>query len=351
MRLRPLPISFVLCLAGAVLPRPAAAEESVVLKRLLAKGTRVEVEDRRRSQSTILYRTRHDKVGVGEEKLVVQRYVEEVRRARPELLWREYSVSTEAKGRPRERVEPVRTSLHGQRVFLEAFGMRPDGAFEIEKEDRERLRLERLVYALLPPQETVRVRESWTVGPEPLKRALFGPLAVILQKESGGKATLRSLKKEGNRQVAVLRVRTRLRTEVRADFPGVDLNLKGEVKWAVTEGLLLEANLAGPMTFTSLGKDRERMDIQGNLAWTYRAKILAVERAQADERRERGAPPPPGTRVLVCTLHPKEHRIELRHYPMCPLCGQPLDPDRACPRGDPFPFQYCPHDGAPLQPE
>ena len=53
---------------------------------------------------------------------------------------------------------------------------------------------------------------------------------------------------------------------------------------------------------------------------------------------------------LACELN-DEHRFKINHFGRCTLCGDALDAEKKCPRGDPWAYQYCPFDGSALNPE
>jgi hypothetical protein len=343
-------VAFVLGAGGLA----AAAPDAVTLRRKLTKGTRVRVETRSLTNNTMQFKNAAAKVGSAEETEVISRYEEEVLSRRPERLLRAYELMTRRKGKPGADVEPLRTTLHGRRVILSGLHMAPDGEFEIAKDDREGLKLERLCAALLPPQETVEPRASWSIGSQPLLASLFGPQVAARSGDpsSTAKVSLKTVKKVRGVEAAVLKVRAKLVLQRAQDFPAIELALKGEVVWAIGAGVLLEAELAGPILLAHGGQEngqRTEWQADGKTRWSYVAELLEV-REGGDRARKEGRPPPPGAQALVCEHEPK-HRFELKHFARCVLCGDALDGERACPNGDPWVYQHCPYDGAPLQPE
>ena len=278
--------------------------------------------------------------------------MEEVRSDRPYVLWREYDESTRSKHKPKEKPKPIKTSLHKQRVLIYGLQFKPDGQFEIAKPDREALRFDRLPQALLPYRREVKLRETWTVGSDRLVKALFPPSIAATSRRSSAKVTLKAVKKVKGVQIATLKVKIVLIVERTSTFPGIDMALKGDLKWDLDSGACLEANLSGPIKVVMGTQDDNNpgtVHSDGKCTWAYRAELLESRDGHGKGARKAGRPPPPGTVALQCELEPK-HRFELKWQLRCPLCGDALDKDRVCPSGDPFVYQFCPHDGAPLRP-
>lgn len=331
---------------GVLVVAPAAAQTTLEAKP--AVGARKEVVETTSSVLERQWKAKHAKVGDAEAVDLERRYTEEVKSAQPEVLLREYGVSTRAKHHPQEAPDPVRTSLHGRRVRVVGLGLQPEETFEISKEDREALRLDRLPAALLPPQRVAKKRDAWDVSGEAVVGALFGP-AVQPTPECGAKVTFRALKKSDGREVASLRAKVRLSIARRDNFPGVEATLQGDFEWAVAEGTLLAASFEGPLEYVlGVGEDGE-LSASGTLRFSYAAQLLEAGVAPGAADRRRGDPPPPGTRALICKLDPS-HRYELAPLTRCMSCGKPLDKDRRCPEGDGWPLWFCPRDGAPLEP-
>ena len=324
------------------------AGETVTLEQKLAKGTRAKVQVHRETEVKYVYKDWGSKVGNAETTTTHHRYTEEVRSAQPVIFWREYAEATRSKHHPHAKPKPLKTSLHGRRAYATKDGLQPDGAYEIDKDEREALKIERLLPALLPARKIVKVRDSWTVPSRKLDEALFGAEIARSNKTSTARVTLKSVKTEGDDQIATLKVKLKIHIDRTSSFPEIDLTLKGDVKWSIKASLPVSANLKGTVGFVVVHKDGE-IHADGTTSYEYQAEILEIRKPKGDDDRKQGLPPPPGTRVLVCELH-QEHKIDMNTFKICLLCGKKLDKDFNCPNGDPWPFQYCPHDGAPLNP-
>src|SRR5690606_16614334 len=114
------------------------------------------------------------KVGDVKTTEVLRVYTEEVRRAEPELLVRTFERSTRSEHHPQAAADPVNTSLHGRRLLVAGLERRPDEPFELSKDDRDLLRLERLAAAMLPTKGVAALKERWTVPAAAMGEALFG---------------------------------------------------------------------------------------------------------------------------------------------------------------------------------
>jgi hypothetical protein len=337
----------LLALAGS-----SAAADSYSLERKLAKGSKLKVEERRTGVAQLIWQTRNAKVGGAEETITFHRYIEEVRTKQPLVLWREYDESTRSKHKPKETPRPIKTSLHKQRVLVYGQQLHPDGQFKIAKADAEAMRFDRLPDALLPSRRLVKVRESWTIPSGRLVKALLPPSVAATSRRSTAKVTLKSVKKVKGVQIATLKVKIAVIVELTSTFPGIDMALKGDMKWNLDDGACVEANLSGAVKVVMNSQEEGNpgtVTSEGSVTWAFKAEILEARGAHDQGARTAGDPPPPGTVGLQCELDPK-HVIQLKWHVRCTLCGKPLDKDRACPGGDPFVYQYCPHDGAPLHP-
>lgn len=336
-----------------LLALPVLAGESVPLQRKLSVGSRAKVTERTRTELQVMARGRGSSVGETEVSEVVRRYLEEVRTSKPEGLWREYELSTRAKARRGAPLPdpPERTSIHGRAVLVSGLEQKPDGPFEISKEDREALRLDRLAAALLPAAGQAGKGEEWTVPAAVLGKALFGdfvPEANLLG--SGAKVELRGVKKEGKREVAQLKVKALVLKMARTDaLPGLDVTVKGELTWDLLEGRLVGASLEGPLKWEVGNEEGANVSAEGTLSWSFQAEVLERRAPQSDEARARGDPPPPGTQRLVCKKDPT-HAYQLKDIRCCVMCGSELSADRVC-KEHGWPLRHCAVDGSSLTPE
>lgn len=343
--------ALLLLTAAPLIAAASRAGEPVPLARKLEVGARVRVDERARTETQVLVRGKGASVGESEVSELTRRYLEEVRTARPEGLWREFELSTRAKARRGAPLpEPERTSLHGRAVVLSGLEMKPDGAFEISKEDREALRLDRLALALLPPGGSAEKGGEWTVPAAALGRALFGDWVPEANLQgSGARVELKALKRESKRDVARLRVKAlRLQLAKTDALPGLTLTLEGELGFDLQAGCLVSASLEGPLEYVVGGNDAEAT-AQGSLAWSYRAEVLERRAPSSDEARAQGDPPPPGTQRLVCKKE-ATHVYPVPDVKCCVMCGKELNRDKVCPEHG-WPLRFCPRDGAPLRPE
>lgn len=340
--------------AAGLLTSPALADSGpFTIERKLEEGARKKVAEQRSSQLNIKWKGGNHAASGAEVSGLKQKYLQEVRKKQPEILVRDYDHSTRTKHKPKAPPNPERTSLHGRRVLVVGLGLRPDGPFKVSKRDQESLRFDRLAEAMVPPQRVVAKGESWKISSKALASAMFANYIAAANRRCSAKVTLRKVAKVKGVQIATLKVRIRIKLDATESFPEINMNLKGEVKWALKEGSMAEARLEGPVNYahrnTQAGK-QGTWSAKGTFRWTYKAEFLAPRAKRNKLSRKQGAPPPPGTQRLVCSLNPK-HRVEIKHYPCCLLCGKKLDKDFKCPKDHPWVWQYCPHDGAPLEPE
>lgn len=335
---------------------PAAAQQGQVeLVRRLAPGARARVVETSRVELKAHYQARGAAVGETEVSTVERRYTEEVRTAQPELLHRAYELSQRTKHRLQATPPaPERTSLHGRALLVSGLELKPDGPFELSKEDREALRLDRLAAALLPAAPgKVAKGESWTVGPEPLVQALFGPYVVPSSTESSARVELKQVKAQAGLTRATLKARLSIHVPKSDTIPEVTIQLQGEVVWGVEPGRALEARLEGTIGYVIDTGDeaRGRLRAEGPMVWSLQAEPIEGRAAPSDAQRATGLPPPPGTQALVCKQDPA-HRFSLAELLRCIQCGAELEATtRRCPKGHPWPLQFCPRDGAPLEPQ
>ncbi len=339
-------------LLALALAAPASAQPWT-LERKLVPGARARVDEVTRTEYSSRYQARGAAVGDAQVETFERRYVEEVRAAQPEALHRAYEHSTRAKHHPKAAPNPERTSLHGRGVIVSGLEQRPDGPFELSKDDREAARLDRLAAALLPPHP-VDKGDKWVVPGEALVGALWGQVFAPANTDCQGRVELRSVRSVDGQTQATLRVRATIRTARTDTLPEVTLQLTGELRWAVEAGALLEGRLEGPVSYGGFGEQdgrRAEWRAEGTMAWSYRAEPLEPAAAVSEADRRTGLPPPAGTRALVCERDPA-HRFSLAEFVRCIQCGAELDlTRRTCPEKHSWPLQYCPRDGAPLKPE
>lgn len=340
------------CLVSLALASPAVAQPWT-LERKLTPGARARVEEVTRTEATIRFQARTAAVGDAQVETFERRYVEEVRSAQPETLHRQYEHATRAKHHPKAEPNPERTSVHGRGVIVSGLDQRPDGPFQLSKDDREAIRFDRLAAALLPERPVER-GDKWVVPGEALVRALWGQVFAPANTDCQARVELKSMRTVGGRTQATLRVRASIRTERSETLPEISTQLTGELCWDVEAGALVEGRLEGPVSYGGFGDHagrRAEWRAEGTVTWTYRAELLESAAPASEADRRTGLPPPPGTRALVCEANAL-HRYPLTEFVRCTLCGAELDlTRRTCPEKHPWPLQYCPRDGAPLKPE
>jgi hypothetical protein len=345
---RPIWLTLPVALVAAGLAPEVLAQSQVTLARTLAPGARAKVTEGLRTELRWLYKDRGSAVGDGEVATVERRYVEEVRTAQPELLHRAFELSTRAKARSQDP-KPERTSLHGRGVLVAGLEQKPDGPFELSKEDGEHPRWDRVIVALLPERPVAR-GESWTVSKEALVQALFGQFIPAATAEGSARVELRTLDTKKGTTRAGLRVRLQLAIPKTDQLPGMSYQLQGDLVFGVEAGRFLEARLEGPVAFT-LSSGEGAVQAEGSIAWSLKAEPLEGRAPPSEAQRQTGLPPLPGTEHLVCEKD-AAHRFSLAEFVRCIQCGDELDlTSRRCPKGHPWPLQYCPRDGAPLKAE
>lgn len=334
------------------LATPAAAQPWT-LERKLVPGARARVDEVTRTEFRMRFTTRGANVGDTQVENFERRYVEEVRAAQPETLHRAYELSQRAKHHPQQPPNMERTSLHGRGAIVSGLEQRPDGPFELSKDDREAVRYERLAAAMLPGRPVER-SDKWVVPGEVLVSSLWGQLFPPANTDCQARVEVKSSRVVDGKTHVTLRVRASIRTQRTDTLPEITLTLAGELKWSVEEGVLLEGRLEGPITYGMIGEEngqRTEGRAEGTTAWTYRAEVLDSRLPPTDAQRRTGLPPPPGAVALVCELDPA-HRINLLEIVRCIQCGAGLDlTNRTCPAKHPWPLQFCPRDGSPLKPE
>jgi hypothetical protein len=340
--------------ALSLLLLPATAGAQTVLERTVAEGRRLQVEERRVSDLVVAMAARGARVGNAERSEVVRVYTQETRTAQPEVLFRHYEQSLRDKRHPQAEPAPERTSLHGRDVLVAGLEMGPSpaGSFAISEDDKNALRFDRVVHVLLPEQRVAERRDSWTVDSETIGRALFGDSIAAASYDCGARVSLRSVSRQDGREVAVLRVRPLTIRLLRSEhLPELDAQLSGEITWSVTDGELLSAELEGPIRYV-VHSDQGQAEAEGSYRWSYSAEILEAGGSAGgggDAARERGDPPPQGTQALVCRLE-ASHVYAINEIVRCIQCGNELDAEKRCAEGHPWAFQYCPRDGAALDP-
>lgn len=331
----------------------AARPESYTIELKRTVGLRVKVKEQRTSSLKVHYKDRGTASGSVEQKTLVQEYTQEVRKAQPEILVRDYAHSQRTKRGKGAPDSQELTSVHGRRVLVVGLVQHADGGkFKISKRDQEALRFDRLAESLVPPQTVVKLRESWSIAGKPLAASLWGEGFARDGRGCNAKVTLIKVKQVKGRAVATLKAKIRIAIPRVEKLPSVNMDLKGELKWDLEEQVLLEASFQGQLVYavknTELGKEAE-WTARGPVRWSYAAELLASRAPRDQLARKRGEPPPPGTQLMICSLEPK-HRVELKHYPNCLTCGKKYDKNFKCGATDHgWVWQYCPHDGAPLK--
>lgn len=347
----PARLALILCFApilcAELTPSLAAAGESVPLRRVAQAGQRAEVSEEQRFELTYRYKGQDAAVGAAERVVHTRRYTEEVRRPQPLVLVRDYTQSERSEAKAGAEPVTQQTSVHGRKVLVTGLELAPAAApFEISDQDREALRFDRLARAFLPTSETASRGERWKLPSGPFAQALFAGIVPANAHHGGASVQLKKVAKSEGREVATLKVKLDLRTDLRVDFPELRLVLEGTILWDLDEEDLLEATLEGSLTFVS-EKEGLRVTGSGPLSYRYQARYLIPR----EEAAAGGAgPPPPGATALVCT-HDSRHRIALETLRCCTQCGKTFDAERKCPEGHPWVLRHCFHDGAPLRHE
>ncbi|MCA8923561.1 MAG: hypothetical protein KDD82_17220 [Planctomycetes bacterium] len=263
-------------------------EAQIVLAHEPRVGTRFEVEERRETTVKILWKARARGSGEAEFSSSDTKYVEEVLGVGPLRLRRDYERSLRAKHPVGKPDEPARTSQHGRVVLVEGLEKKVEGGGDLDKEDREELRFERLMAALLPPQRVVEPGDTWEISGEAVGRALWGgALPAETTSSSGAVVKLRSLKHKKTGEVAKLQVKAlRVKINKTRGVPELTLDLSGSFEWDVVNSALLKAELSGQVLYVATSREEKlTAEAQGPCSWRYQAKPLPA----SEEPGEAGA--------------------------------------------------------------
>lgn len=272
-------LCFVLVAAGV-------CQAQIVLAHEPRKGVVFEVEDHRETTVKVLVKAKAR--GSGEAKLIrsEQKYTEEVLGVGPLTLKRVYERSLrEDRDVSQTDLEPMRTSQHGRTVLLKDLEKKLEDGGNLDKEDREELRFERLLAALLPPQRVVKRGDSWEISGNAVARALFGDaLPAETTDHSGAVVKLRSIKRKKSGEVAKLEVKgLRIKIKRMRNVPELTLDLKGAFEWDVVNSAPVKADLSGQVRYVARG-DKLTYEAEGPYRWRYQAKLVeSDEPAPADD--------------------------------------------------------------------
>ncbi len=255
-------------------------KEKLVLSRRTQVGDRISVKERSHTEMTNHWKGEGQGGAGGQEVEDVSReFVQEITSENPLALKREYKLSTRAKGKPRdEKIEPVKTSVHGKVVLMGPEGTSIEGGGEISKEDKDDLgTVEKIVYGLLPPGgREVSVGEDWKVGDE-LGRAIFGAGFDPGSFKTEGAAKLESVKQQDGKKCAKLALRAVIKVEATEVLPSVELDLKGTGTFYVEEGVFRDCKLDGTYRYevkkTENGS-KTTATSEGTKSYEFKAELL-----------------------------------------------------------------------------
>jgi len=273
-------LCFVLVAAGV-------CQAQIVLAHEPRKGVVFEVEDQRETTVKVLLKAKAR--GSGEAKFISSesKYTEEVLGVGPLTLKRVYERSLrEDRQVSQTDLEPMRSSQHGRTVLLKDLTKTLEGGGALDKQDREELRFERLLAALLPPQRVVERGDSWEISGSAVARSLFGDaLPTETTDHSGAVVKLRSIKRKKSGEVAKLEVKgLRVKIKRTRNVPELTLDLKGLFEWDVVNSAPIKAELSGTVHYVVRVGDRISAEANGPYRWRYQAKLVEHdESAPADD--------------------------------------------------------------------
>jgi hypothetical protein len=327
----------------------APPKDKVKLAKRTQKGDRLLAHETSRTEITIHWKGEGEGAVGGEEVEEVEReYVQEVLKESPLTIKRDYKLSTRAKGKPKDdKVEPVRTSVHGKTVTFNGAEGHPDVVGgELSKEDRENLTtVERIAYSLLPKDE-VAVGDSWKVADE-MGKAIFHAFYSPENMKTAGTAKLESIKTVEGRRVAKLLLKAQLEIKPTEQIPHITLELKGAANFFVDEGAFQDLVLEGPLLYetSSVEGGKKRVaSAEGRTIFRMKGTILAgaaVKPASKDDEIAKAA-------KLVCS---GGHEFP-NGFSFCGSCGKQLDAEtKRCKGGCAPLLRHCVLCGEALAPK
>jgi hypothetical protein len=322
----------------------AGGKEKVPLIRRTKAGDRLTGKEHYRSEKEQHWKGEGQGSAGGEEVEVVEReYAQEVVTESPFVVKRDYTLSTRLKGKPKDdRLEPVRTSIHGKTVVLRPEGPVLEGG-ELSKDDRDNLDgYERIVYALLPKQE-VAAGDEWKVGDE-IGRALFRGGFDAANMKSQATVKLEALKPVDGRRAAKLAVKVAIQVTATETLPQVALELKGSALFLIEEGMFADAALDGTARYEVKNAAAKNAFVSDErVSWKLHAEFVLAGMPKAVAKDDELAK----AKAVAC---PKGHKFP-NEFACCASCGKGLDPTtRRCPGGCPPILRFCPLCGDPLAP-
>lgn len=339
MRLRVALVLLVL-FVGAVEASPP--KEKVKLARKTKKGDRLTQKEHQRTETTVHWKGEGEGAANGQEVEEVDReFFQEVLKEDPLLLKRDYKSSTRLKGKPKDdKLEPVRTSVHGKVVLVGPDGPRMEGG-EMSKEDRDNLdTVERIAYALLPKDE-VGPGDTWKVSDE-VGRALFRGMFDPENCKTQGLAKLEGWKVVEGRKGAKLSLKVSIAMKPTEIVPEIQLDLKGSAVFLVEEGIFSELSLEGPIHFAKT-EGKRSWSSDGTTQYTLKGTVVAgapLEPVAKDDELAKA-------KQLECS---KGHKFP-NEFSFCGSCGKGLNPEtRRCTGGCPPLLRHCVLCGEPLTP-
>ena len=231
-------VSLVLLAAGlaplALGPAEAApGKEKVKLVRRAKKGDRISVKEDQHTETTYHWKGEGEgAVGGAEVEDVAREYLQEVVKEDPLVLKRDYKTSTRLKGNPKDdKLEPVKTSVHGKTVIFGPEGPRIEGG-EMSKEDKDDLdTVTKVAYACLPKDE-VAVGDQWKLG-EDLGRGVFGPAYDRENFKAQGTGRLDAFKTTDGRRGAKISLKVALEVKPTEVMPSI--SLEGPMRIEITK--------------------------------------------------------------------------------------------------------------------
>jgi hypothetical protein len=328
----------------------APGKEKVKLVRRTKKGDRLSVKEDQHTETTFHYKGEGEgAVGAAEVEDVAREYLQEVVKEDPLVLKRDYKSSTRLKGNPKDdKLEPVKTSVHGKTVILGPDGPRIEGG-ELSKEDKDDLdTVTRASYACLPKDE-VAVGDQWKLGDD-LGRAVFGPMYDSENFKAQGTGRLDALKTVDGRRGAKISLKVALEVKPTEVMPSISLELKGQGFFLIEEGVFSELSLEGPMRIEiNKVENGHKRTLSGEAQRSY--KLHGEVASSAPD-----APPPKPlakddelahAEAVQCS---KGHKFPNR-FLFCAQCGKEIDQKTfRCAGGCKPLLRFCPICGEGLVP-
>jgi hypothetical protein len=327
---------------AAVSVEGAPPNDKVKLVRRTKKGDRLTQKERQRTETTGHWKSEGEGTANSEEVEEIEReFAQEVLKEDPLLLKREYRTSLRTKGKAKDdKVQPVRTSVHGKVVLVTPDGAKIEGGI-ISPEDRDSLdRVERIAYALLPKDE-VGTGDSWKVSDE-VGRAVFRGMFDPENCQTRGLAKLDGWKVVDGHRGAKLSLKVAIDLQPGELVPAIQAELKGTAVFLVDEGVFSDLTLEGPIHIAkTVGKRSWSSD--GQTVFTLKAQVVAAAPVEAVAKDDEIAK----AKQLEC---PKGHKFP-NEFLFCGSCGKALNAEtKRCPGGCAPLLRHCVVCGEALAP-